>query len=234
MAGIDEVLAQLPMDDLAARVGVDRATATEMTRTAIPALLAGMDANARDPQGAASLREALGQHDPSQIEGGVDLDAVDEQDGDRIVHHVFGDNTDAVVSRLGAASSGDGGAMGRLLPMLAPIVMAYLAKQAMQGRGSAASSSSGGGGGLGDVLGGMLGGGAGTTGRTGGSGGGLGDVLGGMLGGGTGGAGGGLGDLLGGMLGGGGTSGTSGGAGGAGGGLLGGLLDGLLGGGRRG
>jgi hypothetical protein len=207
MAGYDEVLAQIPMADLAARLGVDPATAADMSRQAIPALLAGMGANALDPAGAASLRTALGQHDPSEIEGGVDLDAVDEQDGDRIVRHVFGDNTDAVVAKLGAAGPGGGGAMQRLLPMLAPIVMASLAKQMTQPRGGQPPTS--GGGGLGDVLGGMLGGGGGASG-------------------------GGVGDLLGGMLGGGGRgTGGVGSAGGAGGDLLGGLLDGLLGGGRR-
>jgi hypothetical protein len=212
MAGVDDVLAQIPMDDLAARLGVDPATAADMSRQAIPALLAGMGANAQDPDGAASLRQALGQHDPSEIEGGVDLDAVDEQDGDKIVHNVFGDNTDAVVAKLGAAGPAGGGAMQRLLPMLAPIVMAYLAKQMSQPRGGQAPAGSGGGG-LGDLLGGMLGGGSG---RGGASGGGLGDLLGGLLGGGGGAGGGG-----------------GGGMGGAGGDALGGLLDGLLGGGRR-
>ncbi len=225
MAGVDEVLAQIPMDDLAARLGVDPATAADMSRQAIPALLAGMGANAQDPDGAASLAAALGRHDPSRIEGGVDLDAVDEQDGDEIVHHVFGDNTDEVVSRLGADGPGGGVAMQRLLPMMAPIVMAYLAKQMTQPRGGQTSP---GGGGMGDVLGGMLGGGGRGSGGTGG----LGDVLGGMLGGGgQRQGGGGVGDLLGGMLGGGsrGKSGT----GSAGGDVLGGLLEGLLGKGRH-
>jgi hypothetical protein len=213
MAGVDEVLAQIPMDQLAARLGVDPATAADMSRQAIPALLAGMGANAQDPAGAASLAAALGEHDPSRIDGGVDLDAVDEQDGDAIVHNVFGDTTDAVVTRLGAADPGGGGAMQRLLPMLAPIVMAYLAKQMTQRGGQPQTSP--GGGGLGDVLGGMLGGGQGRGAPSGG---------------------GGLGDLIGGMLGGGGsrgTGGTSATGSAAGGDLLGGLLEGLLGKGRR-
>jgi hypothetical protein len=218
MAGVDEVLEQIPMDQLAARLGVDPATAADMSRQAIPALLAGMGANAQDPDGAASLAAALGRHDPSRIEGGVDLDAVDEQDGDKIVHHVFGDNTDAIVTRLGAAGPGGGGAMQRLLPMLAPIVMSYLAKQMTQRGGQPHASP--GGGGLGDLLGGVLGGGGARGGASGG--GGLGDLLGGMLGGGgRGSAGAGAGST------------GAGGAGGTGGDLLGGLLDGLLGGGRR-
>lgn len=96
----------------------------------------------------------------------------------------------------------------------------------MMGGGSTQSQS---GGGLGDLLGGALGGGSSS------SGGGLGDLLGGALGGGSSSSAGGLGDLMGGLLGGGANSGTGmgdilgklGGAGAAGG--LGGLLTDALG-----
>jgi hypothetical protein len=51
------------MDQLAAQLGVDPATAEQATRQALPALLAGMDANVQDPDGAASLANAVQQHD---------------------------------------------------------------------------------------------------------------------------------------------------------------------------
>ena len=57
-----------------------------------PALLGGLDANAADPAGAASLAEALGQHDPALVEGGVDLAQVDPAEGEKIAQHIFGDN----------------------------------------------------------------------------------------------------------------------------------------------
>ena len=52
MASIDEVLAAIPMDRLAAQLGVDPATAEQASRQALPALLGGMEANAQDPAGA--------------------------------------------------------------------------------------------------------------------------------------------------------------------------------------
>ena len=205
MSEIDEILKQVPMDQVAAALGVDRSEAEEATRTAIPALLGGMQANAADPAGAASLMSAVEQHDPSVLGSG--LDQIDTQDGQRIVQNVFGEQTPDVMNRLGGATPGQGSSLiQKLLPIIAPIVMAYLAKKLQGGAGGGAG---GGGGGLGDVLGSVLGGGA--AGGAGGSqGGGIGDILGQVLGGaggsqtqpGTPTGQGGMGDLLGGVLGG--------------------------------
>lgn len=196
MAAYDDIIANIPISDLARRLGVDETTARQAVDEALPALLGGMGANAQDPAGAASLERAVQQHPARLFEGGVNLDEVDEQDGDKIVHNVFGANTDQVVQKLGSTDGGGGqGIIQKLLPILAPIVLSFLASQfakRQQGGGAApaqADAPTGGGGGIGDILGGLLGGG-GSTSSAGGAGGG-----GGMLGG--------LGDLLGGLLGGG-------------------------------
>jgi hypothetical protein len=174
---IDDLLAQIPMEQVARQLGVDEQTAEKATRQALPALLAGMHANAQDPAGATSLANALGQHDDALLDGGVNLAQVDTNDGDKIVGNVFGDNRDQVVNRLGGGSGGDmSGLVAKLLPILAPIVMSYLAKRFLKSGGGAGGSGSGGG--LGDLLGGLLGG-SGHGGQ-----GGLGDLLGGLLGGG--------------------------------------------------
>ncbi|WP_345415177.1 DUF937 domain-containing protein [Pseudonocardia xishanensis] len=204
MSPVDEILAQVPLGDLAARLGVDESTAERAARQALPALLGGIQANADDPAGAASLAGAVQQHDESLIDGGVDLGQVDTADGDKIVSHVFGAQRETVVNQLGgigalgapaggaapgaqAALGGQDGSglIAKLLPILAPIVMSYLAKKlsGSQGSGGLPGAGGGAGGGLGDLLGGILGGGA--QGQGGGVlGGGLGDLLGGLLGGG--------------------------------------------------
>ena len=173
MATIDDFLAQIPMDQLARRLGVAPEEAEQLTRRVLPALVGGMEANAREPGGARSLAEAIGQHDDDLLDGRADLDQVDTHDGQKIVGHVFGDNRDQVISRLGGG--GKESMMSRLLPLLAPLVMSFLAKRAGAGRSSSGAGSTGGGG-IGDVLGDLLGG------RSGGSG--LEDLLGGLLGGG--------------------------------------------------
>ncbi len=224
--GIDELMSQIPIGQLAGQLGVSEAEAEQAVRTALPALLGGMQANAQDPAGEASLAQALSQHAGALPDGGIDLGQVDTDDGAKIVRNVFGDNEEAVVNQLGGVGGLGGGLIAKLLPMLAPLLLAFLGKKVLGGGGGGAtdatssdrapSGSGGSASGMGPGAGGM------SSGPSDEGGGGLGDILGG------GGGGGGLGDILGGLLG--------GGAGGAGGGGLGGLgdvLGGLLGGGKR-
>ena len=189
MSAVDDILADIPMDQLAARLGVDQATAEQAARQAIPALLGGMQANAQDPAGATSLAGALGDHPSDLIDGGVDLDQVDADDGEKIVGNVFGPNQDQVAQTLGGNLGGQaGGLIKQLLPILAPIVLAYLSKRLLgqqQGGGQDPLGSILGGGATGsnnpltDILGSLLGGGGGAAQSPGGS---ILDMLGGLLG----------------------------------------------------
>src|SRR5690349_16951299 len=151
MTAVDAILSQIPLGQLAARLGVDEQTAEQATRQALPALLGGIQANTADPGGASSFASAVAQHDNDLAAGPVDLDGVDEQDGDRIVGHVFGDQRQQVVQQLGTTggSATTQELMRKLLPILAPIVMSYLARRL----GGAAGGQQGG---IGDVLGSIL------------------------------------------------------------------------------
>ncbi len=194
MAGIEGLMKELPIGDIAQRLGVDEATAKQAIDQALPTLFGGLQANAQDPAGERSIAEAVSQHPPSLVEGGVNLSDVDESDGEKIVSHVFGGNKEQVVQTLGGLPKGGGKALQeKLLPILAPIVLSYLAKQ-LGGKGGKGA------GGLGGVLGDILGSAAGGS-----KGGGVGDILGDLLGGGgaKGKGGGGIGHILGGLLGGG-------------------------------
>lgn len=199
MSQLDSLMSQIPLDQLASALGVDRAQVEEATRSALPALVGGMQANASDPAGARSLAGALGDHASTAVPS---VEAVDTDDGQKIVRNIFGGSTDNVVSTLGG-NAGGSDLMSRLLPMLAPIVMSLIARQLVSGGGlggilgGGASKPAGGttaGGGFGG--GGMGPGGAGAGASPGL--GGLTDMLGSILGGGSGG----LDDLLGGVLGG--------------------------------
>ena len=176
MSAVDEILADLPIDDLARQMGTDPASVKSAAAAALPALLGGLEANAQDPAGAASLSEALTQH-----AGPVDATQVDVADGEKIAQHIFGNNTDQVVQQLGGLDGHPDELVKKLIPVLAPIVLAFLAKRVIGGGGG-----TGGGGVLGSILGEVLkGAGQGTATRGGKSAGSiLGDVLGGLLGGG--------------------------------------------------
>lgn len=162
MADYTELLASLPIDDIARRLGTDPETARQASAAAIPALLGGLQANASDPAGKASLVGALGQHDPSLVEGGVNLDEVDVADGEKVVNHVFGPSSGEVVNRLGASQGVGSDLMGKLLPILAPIVLAYLTNKVLGRAGQTPSTQQSSGGMLGDLLGSILGGGRST------------------------------------------------------------------------
>ncbi|HPK90653.1 MAG TPA: DUF937 domain-containing protein, partial [Dermatophilaceae bacterium] len=151
MSDIDQLLTQIPLAAIAQELGVDESQAAASSRTALEALLGGLQANASDPAGALSLGQALGTHDGSLL--GADLGDIDQEDGSAIVHNIFGGNTSDVIAQLGGVKgSGGSGLIAKLLPILAPFVLAWLG-QKLRGQG-----------GMGDILGQVLGGAAGGAG----------------------------------------------------------------------
>lgn len=159
MPGYLDILDSLPITDLAKTLGTDEDTTRQAAATALPALIGGLQANTSDPAGAQSLVSALDNHPASLVEGGINLGDVNTADGEKIVHNVFGSESDQVISRLGGTSSAGSAIFRQLLPLLAPLVLSWLTKQ-VQGRSSGTSStdtSSSTGGGLGNLLGGIFG-----------------------------------------------------------------------------
>lgn len=175
---IEEILAQLPADELAGQLGTDPNTATDAARKALPALLGGLSSNVAAGGGDALGAALQKDHDGSLLDGPDPLGAVDVQDGQKILGHIFGDQQGQVVDQLGATSGAGSSIFAKLLPMLAPMVLSWVGKRLMTGMAGQATSSAGAQeGGLGDVLGQMAGGSS-----SGGSGG-MADILGGLLGG---------------------------------------------------
>lgn len=216
MSEIAALLQQIPTDQIAQQVGASPEETQQAINTLVPTLLSGLEANAQDPSGEQALMEALQQHDGSLVEGGVDPSQIDVQDGEKIARHIFGANQDAVVDRLAVAGGGSSSLLSKLLPILAPIVLSFIASQVMKNMGGGAQTQQAGaggmGGGLGSILGSILGGSTSQPAQVPQQAqqGGLGDILGSILGGGQSqqtsqaqSSGGGLGDVLGGLLGGG-------------------------------
>jgi hypothetical protein len=203
MAGLDELFSQIPTQEIANRVGVDEGEVNSAIKTLVPALVGGIQQNvqADDIDSSKLESDVAAQGTSGLLDGGVSVDQVDANQGDQFVARIFGGNdSNQVASALAGGGAGNGDLIKRLLPILAPIVLAYIGKQLTQGSGASApaeaQAQSAGGGSLGDILGGILGG-------SGGGGGGgnnpLGSILGSVLGGQQGGA---IGDILGGLLGG--------------------------------
>ncbi|MEX0581116.1 MAG: DUF937 domain-containing protein [Mycobacterium sp.] len=199
MAGLDDLYNQIPVADIASKLGVDQGEVNQAIQTLVPTLLGSIHENVQaddiDSTELESVVVAEGESD--LLTGGVNVDQLDEGQGNQLIASLFGGNdTNQVASALSGAGAGGGDLIKRLLPMLAPIVLAYVGRQFAQrntadaGAGAQAAP----GGGIGDVLGSILGGGGGATGGGNNA---LGSILGGVLGGNQGGA---IGNILGGLL----------------------------------
>lgn len=137
MSEIQQLLGQMPIQQIAQQAGVGEDEARQAIEAIVPALVGGMQANAHDPAGAQSLAGALGAH-----AGHLDerlAGSIDPADGQKIVHNVFGDNTEQI-----ARAAGGGSALGsiiqKILPIVAPIVIAWIANKffGQGGQGQAA------------------------------------------------------------------------------------------------
>ena len=164
---------------IGAQIGADPNQTQTAIAAALPALVAGLQQQAATGGG---LQQALEQdHDGSilddlsgYLDGTANL-SPRTTNGSGILDHLLGDQQQGVQQALSAKSGLDMSSIAQLLPLLAPIVMGMLGKQARAG--GTATGSAGGMGDLGSILGGLTGG------SSSGSTGGLGDVLGSILGG---------------------------------------------------
>jgi hypothetical protein len=149
MSALDDILGALPADAISQQVGASPDDVRAAAAAVLPALLGGLQANASDPSGAGSILEALGQHQDDLLSGGADLSAINESDGQAITNHIFGDREEDVVNRLGEVPAMGGSGMGgalvkKLLPILAPMVLSWLAKQVLGGAGGGGGLGGGG------------------------------------------------------------------------------------------
>jgi hypothetical protein len=200
MAGLDDLFNQIPVADIASKLGADQGEVTQAIQTLVPTLLGTLHENvqADDIDSVQLEKTVIAEGQTDLLDGGVNVDQLDENQGNQMIASLFGGNdTNQVASALAGGGAPGGDLIKRLLPMLAPIVLAYVGKQFSQrqsGAGAGAQAQAAPGGGMGDLLGSILGG-AGGGAPAGNNP--LGGILGSVLGGGQGGA---LGNILGGLL----------------------------------
>jgi hypothetical protein len=187
MSGLEDLLSQIPTSDIASKIGVDEAEVNTAVKLLVPVLVGGLHENAQDPEHAGKIESAADSH-AGLLDGGVNLDQVDQNEGLQAVARIFGGNdVTQVANALAGGGGGNSALLKQLLPILAPIVLAYVGKQLGQ-KSAPAKEEAASGGALNDVLGSILGGMAGGNKS-------LGTVLGNALGSKAG-------DILGGLLGG--------------------------------
>src|SRR6185312_12489336 len=149
---------QIPVADIASKIGADQGEVNSAIQTLVPALVGGLAENVHSNQiDSSKIESAVAEQGASDLlDGGVNVDQVDEKQGDHLVATLFGGNdSNAVASALAGTGAGGGDLIKKLLPILAPIVLAYIGKQLTKGSDSAQAAGDGG---LGDILGDILGG----------------------------------------------------------------------------
>lgn len=135
---IDQLQQQLgpqTISQLSRQLGVDENQTRQAVPAALTALVGGLGREAATPQGVQQLAGALDRdHDGSILD---DLAGFLGQGqagglGEGILKHVLGGKRGQVESQLGQSTGLDTAQMGKLLALLAPIVLAYLGKQKRQ------------------------------------------------------------------------------------------------------
>jgi hypothetical protein len=147
----DDIFSQLSRADvqqIGAQLGAGHAQTAGAIAAALPMILGAMGRNTAHPEGAEALLGALGR-DHASATGGIGdiLGAVlgsqqsRQTDGLGQIGHIFGGQLPRAEAGLGQATGLGGDKAQMLLKILAPIVLAYLAKRmfggAQQGEDSA-------------------------------------------------------------------------------------------------
>ena len=148
----EQLFAQLqgaPIEQMSRQLGADPQQTAGAVGAALPLLLGALGRNSAQPQGAQALFGALQRdhagNDLGSVLGGVlggmlggggrTEGAGGHIDGAGILGHIFGANEQRTEAAFGQATGLGGAGATKLLQILAPIVMTFLAQRFAQGGG---------------------------------------------------------------------------------------------------
>lgn len=144
---LDDLTSQLQgetLSNMSRQLGTDEASTAQAISMALPMLIGGLAHEAETPLGAQSLNRALDEdHDGSLLDnvsavfgagtlGAADVRVPRALNGAGILEHVLGRKREPVQQGIGRATGLNSQQIGRLLMMLAPLVMAYLGRRKRQ------------------------------------------------------------------------------------------------------
>ncbi len=122
------------VNQISNQIGASPTVTNMAIQMALPMLLNSLANNAKEPQGAENLNNALQQHDGGILDnlggflgGGANQTA--SNDGLGILGHIFGGNQGAVAQQVSQKSGMDISQVATLLITLAPIVMGFLGRK---------------------------------------------------------------------------------------------------------
>lgn len=134
MASIMELITQQlgsgGLSQISKTLGADEATTQSAVGAALPTLLAALAKNATQPSGAQSLHGALQRDHDGGILGNLGglFTGAKTADGEAILGHILGNKRGHIERGLGQTTQLDSASMGKLMAMLAPVIMGALGK----------------------------------------------------------------------------------------------------------
>lgn len=118
-------------DSLAKQANVSSADFGKIMTLGLPMIMKAINRNSQDQSGIDSLNQALNDHDKADQFESIDQAAeqVDQEDGDKILNHVFKDQNEkeGIIDKIAHALNMDTASVKRTLIVLAPMVLMYLA-----------------------------------------------------------------------------------------------------------
>jgi hypothetical protein len=153
---LDDLSTQLQgnrLTEMSRQLGADEASTSKAISMALPMLIGGLASEAGTATGAQSLNRALDEdHDGTLLDnvstlfgpttGTADVAVPRALNGAGILGHIFGGKREPVQQGIGRASGLDTQQIGRLMAMLAPLVMAYLGRRKRQAGATASDIGS--------------------------------------------------------------------------------------------
>ncbi|CAN5531295.1 DUF937 domain-containing protein [soil metagenome] len=118
------------LQQISSQLGADPSTTQSAVTAALPLLLGAIGHNAANPNTATGLVNALQDHNgnvlqdvPGYLAGGGNI-----QDGNGIMGHLLGQQSEAAASAVSTVSGLNLGSSSQLLALLAPLVMGHIGK----------------------------------------------------------------------------------------------------------
>ena len=132
---ISAQLTESNLDLISSKLGTDRGKTRAAIGAALPSLIAALARNGSTPEGAAGLASAIDRdgHDGSVLDNlqqfiGEDQ-YQDRRSGPGILNHLLGGKQSQVAAGIGQATGLQADSSGKLMQMLAPMVLGALGKQ---------------------------------------------------------------------------------------------------------
>lgn len=152
---VQQHLGPAEIQQISQHLGTDPATTSNAINAALPMIVGGMAHTAQQPGGASAIQSAVDEHGAGGIMGALGglagmFGGASSDNGGGLLGSILGQHTATVQNGVQTASGLDAGKVKSLLALLAPIVIAALARHAATQQAS--GNNSGATGGLGGIL----------------------------------------------------------------------------------